>query len=253
MIDAINKKINKLEKQVKDKDTKIKLLENQLEIISNISRNVVSDRYLQEILNLIVVTTAKLLNSKICSIMLLDEQRQEFIIQATQSLSEEYKNKSPVKVEGSITGEVIKTKQYITVADARKDPRFQHPDIAKKLSLVSMIVVPMLYKDKIIGTINVYTSKPHKFNKDEISILQTLAVQAGLSIENTKLLQETLAIKESLETRKSVERAKGILMKELILSEQDAYRTIQKKSMDSSKPMKEIAEAIILSYDIKKV
>jgi AmiR/NasT family two-component response regulator len=69
-------------------------------------------------------------------------------------------------------------------------------------------------------------------------------------IENTKLLVETKVIQEELETRKFVEKAKGILMKEHNLNENEAYRMIQKYSMDSRKSMRQIAEAIILAKDI---
>jgi response regulator NasT len=55
-----------------------------------------------------------------------------------------------------------------------------------------------------------------------------------------------------LEVRKSIERAKGILMQTSGMTEGQAYKAIQRKSMDSCKPMKEVAEAIILALEIKK-
>jgi two-component system, response regulator PdtaR len=57
-------------------------------------------------------------------------------------------------------------------------------------------------------------------------------------------------LRSSLDTRKEVEKAKGLLMKHLGLSENDAFKRIQKQSMDRGIPMKEIAKAIILAYDI---
>jgi len=59
-------------------------------------------------------------------------------------------------------------------------------------------------------------------------------------------------LQEKIETRKIVERAKGILMEQLGLSEADAYRRIQKQSMDKCLPMRKVAEAIILTYDLNK-
>lgn len=67
-----------------------------------------------------------------------------------------------------------------------------------------------------------------------------------------KLERQVDELKETIETRKQVERAKGILMKHTGLSEGDAYRRMQQQSMDKCLPMKQIAEAIILTYDIKK-
>ena len=63
---------------------------------------------------------------------------------------------------------------------------------------------------------------------------------------------KTRVIQEELETRKATERAKGILMREQGLTEEDAFRTIQKYSMDRRKPMKEVAEAIIMMHDMRK-
>ena len=58
-------------------------------------------------------------------------------------------------------------------------------------------------------------------------------------------------LNETLETRKIVDRAKGILMDTQHLTEMEAFRKIQKMSMNTRKPMKEIAEAIILAQEAK--
>jgi AmiR/NasT family two-component response regulator len=110
----------------------------------------------------------------------------------------------------------------------------------------------MMIKDQVVGVINSYTTREHVFTKEEIDILQAVANQAAVAIENTNLSHEILAAKEALESRKLVERAKGILMRELGLNEDEAYRKIHKKSMDTRKTMKEVAEAIILAFDIQK-
>ncbi|HHW47151.1 MAG TPA: ANTAR domain-containing protein [Clostridiaceae bacterium] len=65
-----------------------------------------------------------------------------------------------------------------------------------------------------------------------------------------KLEKEINELKETLEARKVIERAKGILMKNLGLTEDEAYRRLQKQSMDRGIPLKDIAKAIILAYDI---
>ena len=196
--------------------------------------------------------TAKVMDSKICSIMLLDEKRNELVIAATQSLSDYYVNKPNLKVGQSISGRVVKEKKPITVLDVTKEPGYTYPDIAKKEGIVSLLSTPMMIKDRVIGVINSYTQREHKFSKEEIDIIQTVANQAAVAIENTRLDQEILAAKEALEARKVIEKAKGILMKELGASEDDAYKKIHKKSMDLRKSMREIAEAIILTSDLKK-
>jgi signal transduction protein with GAF and PtsI domain len=224
----------------------------QLDLLSEISRTIVSDYYLKEILQLIVTMTAKVMDSKICSIMLLDEKKDELVISATQSLSDDYISKPNLKVGQSISGKVVLEKKPITVLNVTKNPGFMYPEIAQREGIASLLSVPMMIKERVVGVINSYTNKEHAFNKEEIDILQAVANQAAVAIENTHLSQEIFAARDALETRKLVEKAKGILMKELNISEDEAYKKIHKKSMDIRKTMKEISEAIILSSEIRK-
>ncbi|MBA4417301.1 MAG: GAF sensor protein [Syntrophus sp. (in: bacteria)] len=224
----------------------------QLDLLSEVSRTIVSDYYLKEILQLIVTMTAKVMDSKICSIMLLDEKKEDLVIAATQSLSQDYVNKPNLKVGQSVSGKVVLDKKPLTVIDVTKEKGFMFPEIAKKERIVSLLSVPMMVKDRVIGVINSYTKSEHKFSKEEIDILQAVANQAAVAIENTHLSHEIFAAKEALEARKAIERAKGILMRELGVSEDEAYKKIHRKSMDLRKTMKEIAEAIILTSDLKR-
>ncbi len=224
---------------------------SQFDSLAKVSKSITSEHYLDEILNLIVVVTAEMLNSKICSIMLLDEKKGELAIKATQSLSEEYKKKPNIKVNNSLSGEVIKSKKPMSVFDVQIEQKYVYRDLAAKEDLTSMLSVPMIVKDKAIGIINVYTKDPHDFIQDEIDVLQMVANQAAVAVENTKLMEEALKAKEALEARKVVERAKGILMRMNNLSEEAAHRLIHKKSMDSSRSMKEIAESIILMDEFR--
>ena len=224
----------------------------QFDSLVKVSQSITSEHYLDEILNLIVVVTAEMLNSKICSIMLLDEKGVELAIKATQSLSMDYKKKPNIKVENSLSGSVVKNKKPAVVYDVRKDEKYAYRDLAAKEGLTSMVAVPMIVKDKAIGVINVYTKQPHHFSDEEVNVLQMVANQAAVAIENTKLMEEAIKAKEALETRKLIERAKGILMRLNSLSEEAAHRLIHKKSMDSCRSMKEIAESVILMDELRQ-
>ncbi|HRZ40544.1 MAG TPA: GAF and ANTAR domain-containing protein [Candidatus Omnitrophota bacterium] len=231
----------------------IKTKASQFDKLVKVSESITSQAYLDEILNLIVVVTAEILNSKICSIMLLDEKKhEELVIRATQSLSQEYKQKPNLKVQGSLLGDVIRNRKPIMVEVVRKEVRYVYRDLAIKENLTSMVAVPMIVKNKVIGVINVYTQEPHHFTEEEINVLQMVANQAAVAVENTSLVSEAVRAKEALETRKLVERAKGILMRLHNLDESTAYRMIHKKSMDTCKTMKGIAESIILIEEMAK-
>ncbi|MEM3063218.1 MAG: GAF and ANTAR domain-containing protein [Nitrososphaerota archaeon] len=250
--------IKELKRVIEEKDKEISFLKSELEkkdaeltkIIEVSSLVALHLGSVEDILNLIVTVTAELLNTKICSIMLIDEEKREFIIKSTQSLDEEYKNKPNLKLDQGVTGLVVKEGHPIIVPDVREDSRFFYRDIAKRLGLVSMLSAPMYFRDKIVGVVNVYTSEEHSFTKEEVNIVQTLANYAAIAVGSSQLIEEVTKLKETLETRKLIERAKGILMKQRGMSEEEAYRFLQKKSMDTGKSMKEIASAICLFFEI---
>jgi len=222
-----------------------------IEAISKISKAISSDLYLEDILKLIVTVTAEVMNSRICSLMLLDDKKQYLNIRATQSISEEYIGKKPLAKSEGVAWKVVLQNKPIVVPDVTKEPEYKYKDIAVKEKLVSLLCVPLAVKGKVIGVLNCYTSEPHKFTPTEVNVLTSVANQAAIAIENTELMVKTKVIQEELETRKVVERAKGILMDQEELSEEDAFRRIQKYSMDRRKPMKDVAEAIIVAHEMK--
>ncbi len=224
---------------------------NLIKALSEISKAINSELYLEDILKLIVTVTAQVMKSKICSIMLVDEKTQELKIHATQSMSELYNLKKPLKVGEGIAGKVAQENRPRVIYDVLKESEYKHKDMAKKLGLKSLLCVPLQVKGKVIGVLNCYTSFYHKFTESEISTLTSVANQAAIVIENANLLVMSKVLQEELETRKLVEKAKGILMKLYSLSEDEAYKRIQKKSMDTRKPMKEVAQAIIIAEEIK--
>ncbi|TLY20926.1 MAG: GAF domain-containing protein [Nitrospirae bacterium] len=224
----------------------------QVETLSRVSATITSGRLLEEILHLLVTMTAEMMGSTICSIMLLDPDREELRIAATQSLSESYRRKPNLKVGQSISGQALKERRPIAVLDVTKDPGYTYPDLARKEGLCSLLSVPMLVKDKPIGVINSYTSHEHLFLAEEIKVLQAVASQAAIAIENTTLMEKSFEMQEALEVRKLVERAKGSLMRSKQISEEDAFRIMQRQSMDTRRSMREIAEAILLAGELDK-
>jgi len=223
----------------------------KLEALSKISKAISSDLYLEDILRLIVVVTAEVMKSKVCSLWLLDERDNALKIRATQAISEEYLKERSLKLGEGVVGYVAVENKPMMIYNVLKEARYKEKELAKKEGLISMLSVPMCVKDKVIGVINCYTSYPHKFTKSEVEVFTTVANQAAIAIENAGLIMKAKIIEDELISRKLVERAKGILMKEQRLTEEEAFRRLQKKSMDLRKSMREIAEAIILANQIQ--
>jgi len=227
--------------------------EDYLKTLNKISRAITSDLYLEDILKLIVTLTANVMKAKVCNVWLIDEKKQEFNIKATQSMHQEYLKKRTIKLNEGIVGLVARDKKPKIIFDVLKDEQYKEKNLAIKEGLVSMASIPMMVKNEVIGVLNVYTNKHYEFTNAEITLLSTIANQSAVAIEKTELIVKTKIIQEELDTRKKIERAKGILMEERNINENEAFVLIRKSSMDKRISMKEIAEAIILSYEIRQI
>ena len=224
----------------------------QLEVLYQISRALVGKQDLDEILYQVVNMTADLAGSKICSLMLLNGKKDELVIKATQSLSAAYRDKPPIRVGQSASGRVMEKKHPIQVRDVSQDPMYNYPDIARQESLRSLLSVPLMLSDKIIGVLNCYTEEEKVFSKEEIQLIQTIANHAAVVIEHGRAVAEEAEARLALETKKAIDSAKRVLMKRHKMGEEEAHRFIQKASMDKNKPQKEIAEAILIAADLER-
>ena len=224
----------------------------QIENLLRVSESVASNIYLDEILQLVVELASEMTNSSVCSIMLVDEEKKELVIRAARASSEEYLKKPPLKIDRSLIGRVVRGGKIITIPDVASEPDYQYPELAKKEGLQSLVSLPLIAKDQVLGVINCYTISQHQLTQEEMQMLSIIAHQASSAIEKTRLVTQALEAKEALETRKVMERAKGILQAETGLSEEQSYLRIQQQSRRMRKPMKEIAEAIILAAEMRK-
>ncbi len=132
------------------------------------------------------------------------------------------------------------------------EKQFRYPELARKTGLASLLSVPLITREKVIGTINIYTREQRVFGEEEIGFVKAVAGQAGIAIENARLMSETLEMKRTLEARKLVERAKGILQQKYNLTEEEAYLRLRNESRRLRRPMRDLAEAVILADDLRK-
>ena len=221
--------------------------------LMDISRAITSDLYLEDILKLIVMVTAKVTGVEICSLWLIDENQNppRITLKATQAIEPDYLKDRSLELNEGVVGYVATHNKPLIVKNVLEEPRFKEKEMAKKLGLVSMLGVPLEGKNKtVIGVLNCFTATPYDFAETEINLITTVANQAAMAIVNTELMVKTKVIEEELETRKLVERAKEILMRRRNISGNDAFRWIQKRSMDSRKSMRHVAEAILLSEEL---
>ncbi len=224
-----------------------------IKAISDISRAITSDQYLEDILKLIVLVTAKVVGVEICSLWLIDESKgsNSIRLKATQAIDHDYVKDRSLTMEEGVVGYVATHNQPFMIKDVLKEPRFKEKEMAKKLGLVSMLGVPLQEgHEKVIGVLNCFTAEPHEFSDTEVNLITAVANQAAVAIMNTELMVKTKVIQEELETRKQVEKAKEVLMRRRDMKADEAFRWLQKRSMDSRKSMRRVAEAVLLSAEL---
>ncbi len=160
---------------------------NRLGALSEVSKTIATSPYVEEILQLLVNLTAQQFNYRVCTVRLLDENRGELVLRATQAPAKAYQRKRAIKLGESIAGRAIAENRPIIVRDVLVEEDYIGHDLAVEQGLRSMICVPMTMQSKPIGVLSCYTSEVHDFTPDEIKALETLSKQAAVSIAHAKL------------------------------------------------------------------
>lgn len=224
-----------------------------IQALTDISRAITSDLFIEDLLKLIVMVTAKVTGVEICSLWIIneDEKPPKIRLKTTQSISPEYIKDRALDLDEGVVGWVVTHKTPLILKDVLESERFKEKEMAKKLGLVSMVGIPLItQEEKVIGVLNCFTAKYHEFSQTEVNLLRAVANQSAIAIVNTELMVKTKVIQEELEARKKIEQAKEILMVTRKLNGDEAYGWIRKRSMDSRKSIREVAEAVILSNEI---
>ena len=146
-----------------------------------------STRASEAILHYIVENVTKTVGAKGCSLMLLTPDRQLLLHTAAYGLSDWYVRKGPVSTDKSIS-EALEGKP-VAVLDATEDERIQYREQAKKEGIASILSVPMMLREEIIGVIRVYTAEPRHFTMDDIYFVGAVANLGAIALENVRLYE----------------------------------------------------------------
>jgi GAF domain-containing protein len=177
----------------------------------------------------------------------------EFVLRASRNSHSEMLQPLRLSLDNSITFWIAQNLRPVAIErNAFDDPRFQAFHHLRDDRSEAFLFVPILSRGKLVGVINVLQREPYIFSQREIRLIATAAFLVGAEIELARLEIANSQLSEQLNTRKTVERAKGILQRDLQLSEEKAYLTLQSQSRQRRKPMREVAEAIVLSDEIKR-
>lgn len=234
--------------------------EAELSIYHRVSGIVSSGLSLDEVLGDVVGLAVQATACDACLVYLLDSTSCELVLQASLAPHAAALGHLRVRVGEGVTGWVAEHKAVVALAsNAAADIRFKRFQELVEDTYEAFLSVPLVSGGDLIGVINVHHRRPHSHSVEEIGVLVFIGEQLGVAIsksllerENERLVEETLAMKRELETRKLVERAKGILQQKHGLSEEAAYLHLRNQSRRLSRPMKELAEALILAEDLSR-
>ena len=203
-----------------------------------------------DVLTRLVEFATALVKCDSCLIYVLEDE--ELVLRASKNPHPDVVNRLKLRVGQGITGWVAEHREPVAVAEkATLDPRFQFFHELPEDSYEAFLSVPLMCRGRVVGVINLQHRQPHVYRRREIRLISTVGFLVGAEIEMARLEEANLSLSEQLQTRKVVERAKGILQRELGLSEEQAYLALQRQSRQKRKAMKEIAEAIVLSEEVK--
>jgi uroporphyrinogen-III synthase len=222
-----------------------------VDLLHDIGSRVAGTDLLHRVLERIVDLISGEVECDSCFIYILEGD--ELVLRASKNPRPEVVDRLKLRIGQGITGWVAEHREPVALAsNAFQDPRFNFFSELPEDRYEAFLSVPILCRGRVVGVINLQHRLPHVHNRRDIKLISTLGFLVGAEIERARLEGEVSQLSEQLQVRKLVERAKGMLQRDLGLSEEEAYRTLQRQSRQMRKSMKEVAEAVLISDSIKR-
>jgi two-component system, response regulator PdtaR len=234
--------------------------ESQVSLFHRVSSIVSSNLSMDEMLGEVVGLTVQATDCDACLVYLIDHSSDEIVLRASQVPHANDLGNLRIKIGEGITGWVAEHKSVVALpSNAASDTRFKRFQTLVEDTYQAFLSVPIVCAGELIGVINVHHRSQHDHNSEEISTLIFIGEQLGVTIskslleeENARLIEETQEMKRELETRKLMERAKGILQQNHNITEEEAYLRLRNQSRRLRRPIRELAEAIILAEELHR-
>jgi len=222
-----------------------------IDVLHDIGSRIAASDPLHRVLARVVELVSSLVKCDSCFVYVLEGDA--LVLRASKNPHPESIDQLTLRLGQGITGWVAEHREPVAVGEsAFEDPRFQLFNELPEDRYQAFLSVPVQSRGKLVGVINVQHRQPHPHRRREIQLISTIGFLVGAEIEMARLEQENTQLSEQLEERKLVERAKGILQRDLAISEEEAYLTIQRQSRQRRRSKKDIAEAIIISDDVRR-
>lgn len=162
-----------------------------------ITRDLASTLDLDELLERIVRAAAEVSGSEAASILLYDNLTRQLYFQVATNLDEPTMRGLVVPLEGSIAGWIVLNRKSLRVTNAKEDSRFfGNVDLVTGRPTQSLIGVPLITKNKVVGVLEALNKEKGKFTEGDESLLSVLGAQAAVAIENARLFQQSDLVSE---------------------------------------------------------
>jgi len=184
-----------------DKDGKTELRQMALKLARLVEISVTLNSTLEpgQLLQFILDTAVSLLECEAASIMLCDEAEQELRFAASTESDPEELAKIPVPMNTSIGGTIVKTKAPVIIKDVEHDPRhYKVVEDQTQFKVKSLLGVPMSIQDRTVGVLQALNKYDGNFNPEDLELLQIIASQAAVAINNANLVQALQKANEEL-------------------------------------------------------
>ncbi len=142
-----------------------------------------------EAMALILEKVTELSGVKGSSLRLLDETTGRLDLVASRGLSREYLAKGPLHADRSIQETLAGAP--VLVRDVRDDPRVEYPEAAVREGIASILSIPIVARERVIGVLRLYASEPRDYTQDDVVFLSALAEIAGIALMNARLYERT--------------------------------------------------------------
>jgi GAF domain-containing protein len=177
------------------------------ESLIRITRSISMLRDPDEIVLVTVEGVSSALRVKGCTLFLFDRHEDMLSLAGSYGLSREYLDKGPVSALKSIASS-LRDGQPVAIYDVNDDPRIQYPEAARKEGIASILAVPMIIGERIIGSLRVYTAAPWEFGLNDVNFVQAVAQVVGMALEMCRVNQ---GYKESIDILKSMRDPRTII------------------------------------------
>jgi signal transduction histidine kinase len=165
--------------------------------LTEISQELASTLELEILLDRIVHAAADLSNAEAASILLYDQDHQQLQFEAATNLEEPMMRGLIVPVNNSLAGWIVMNRQPVIIDNTEEDPRhFGHISKVTNITTKSLLGVPLITKDKVVGVLEAINKRSGAFDKNDENIMTALGAQVAVAIENARLFQQSDLISE---------------------------------------------------------